>query len=1136
MSARQLETRSAALQPARPSAAGGGAPVLAQRQSTLGGGSAMAPPIQGGGRPLEPSTRATMEPAFGQDFGAIRVHDDARAHDSARALGAIAYAAGNDIVFGEGRYAPETPAGQALIAHELAHTVQQGGTQMKAEGPLPIGADAQLEAQADRAALDVTAGRPVSGLSRIGRPAVFRSTDPPAAAPPSPAPAPAPTAAPVNPVPQALPTWAQGTIGDDPTNAAPTELVVQMKDPFEMPVEKGAGDWVTPLYDKPNFASTVYTKDKGSAFKEDSQSAFYRDMWLNKFGFTSMPALSSAITAQKGKNANVTAAFAADPTFATYVQKLAGGLKSASSAIDHIVEKHMGGVSVPDNLQLHDAKRNSASGTESWNKVKDLVTQVTAPGMRGHGCQKIQIRFKSVTLQPPGPQDPTWRVEKLLRDGDVKGSDVVKAAAQGKPVTLRAGVNDALADIKDSKDTLIASTASRVVSGSILSRYERSGTPKNKIDWVDGQLDNRALRKMNVAPGKGGLRFQAVLTPAAPAGAPSAPAAAPAAAPAVEAAPADAPVVSELRTLSIPPGPKKIPFEYLYLSPGYLTSVAFDDKGQLSGEGVIEPSVKFLPKLKIAYGPDKLDLLTELDVKALNASAFMKPLAAGFRFTEGSFKIDLLKFKPEGKVGFTMGPAAKPLVVGEVTAGVDGGAFVARGTVKPGIAIPGIDDATGTVEYHAERGWSGALMAKSSKIPNVVLDATLSFREVGGKFDFEASGGLSATVKDKTFALKAYWEKGVLSFWAPITWTKPFPIVDKITGDARWSTSGYMKVTGGGTFTFRNTWSGSITVTYERYSNGTEKFWGKGDVDVVTKNKKGSGHITAEIDEKGRISGSGKVAYQVTPTIKPIFEVTLTKENKLTIAAGVTLGPYTLFDRYPKKGQGMRTLFKVTSPPWSIPTPVPGVRAYVKLFAGVSYQVYFGPGILKTVTIKGSFDPLEEDPAIVASADAAFECEAGAMVQGNFGATFGVDVLLGAGAVEGTVTVGPYLKGSAKANVAAAGLYKDGDFTLSLKPEFDLALSAGFTVDGSVTMSALWGALSHTWTFPLAAAEVPIASKKIAFDGLTVKLGGGNALPGAQEKAALPEIDPIDIVKGLIGKAKDSSAPNPGYDPNAPRP
>ena len=80
------------------------------------------------GEPLEVATRAFMEPRFGHDFGHVRVHTDARAAQSARAVSALAYTVGSQIVFDRSRYAPETPEGRRLLAHELVHVVQQGAS------------------------------------------------------------------------------------------------------------------------------------------------------------------------------------------------------------------------------------------------------------------------------------------------------------------------------------------------------------------------------------------------------------------------------------------------------------------------------------------------------------------------------------------------------------------------------------------------------------------------------------------------------------------------------------------------------------------------------------------------------------------------------------------------------------------------------------------------------------------------------------------------------------------------------------------------------------------------------------------------------------------------------------------------
>ena len=78
------------------------------------------------GQPLDASTRNFMEPRFGHDFSRVRVHSDVKAAESARAVNALAYTVGHDVVFSAGQYAPGTMLGKQLLVHELTHVVQQG--------------------------------------------------------------------------------------------------------------------------------------------------------------------------------------------------------------------------------------------------------------------------------------------------------------------------------------------------------------------------------------------------------------------------------------------------------------------------------------------------------------------------------------------------------------------------------------------------------------------------------------------------------------------------------------------------------------------------------------------------------------------------------------------------------------------------------------------------------------------------------------------------------------------------------------------------------------------------------------------------------------------------------------------------
>lgn len=81
--------------------------------------------ISSGGRPLDRETRSFFEPRLGYDLSGVRIHIGGTAAASAHKVGAKAYTLGNDIVFGNGEYRPESENGRYLLAHELAHVAQQ---------------------------------------------------------------------------------------------------------------------------------------------------------------------------------------------------------------------------------------------------------------------------------------------------------------------------------------------------------------------------------------------------------------------------------------------------------------------------------------------------------------------------------------------------------------------------------------------------------------------------------------------------------------------------------------------------------------------------------------------------------------------------------------------------------------------------------------------------------------------------------------------------------------------------------------------------------------------------------------------------------------------------------------------------
>ena len=129
-----------------------------------------APPIahevlRSSGAPLDPITQAYYELRFGHDFSHVRVHTDERAAESADALNALAYTAGDHVVFANRQYAPSTGEGRRLLAHELTHVIQQGGGDLPAQGGLKVsrpGDQHELQAETAAKALDHPLAHPAT--------------------------------------------------------------------------------------------------------------------------------------------------------------------------------------------------------------------------------------------------------------------------------------------------------------------------------------------------------------------------------------------------------------------------------------------------------------------------------------------------------------------------------------------------------------------------------------------------------------------------------------------------------------------------------------------------------------------------------------------------------------------------------------------------------------------------------------------------------------------------------------------------------------------------------------------------------------------------------------------------------------
>ncbi len=114
-------------------------------------------------QPLPLETRGFLEPLFGHSFGDVRVFSDSAAAQTADTLHAKAFTVGQDIGFANGQYQPDSPHGQRLLMHELAHTIQQGRV-----GTLPK----SLEVSRRRDAGEQNATVVISSFENSSRPPV----------------------------------------------------------------------------------------------------------------------------------------------------------------------------------------------------------------------------------------------------------------------------------------------------------------------------------------------------------------------------------------------------------------------------------------------------------------------------------------------------------------------------------------------------------------------------------------------------------------------------------------------------------------------------------------------------------------------------------------------------------------------------------------------------------------------------------------------------------------------------------------------------------------------------------------------------------------------------------------------------
>lgn len=1094
------------------------------------------------GTPLPASERASMEGAFGRSFAGVRVHDDAHAHASARALGARAYALGQHVVFGAGE---ARRGGASLLAHELAHVVQQSSAARPPavqRSPASLApprrslappSSPRLEAEADAAAQAVVEGQPVPELSRVTTPTIQRTTTTPPTTPPTPPSPPTPPPTGGTGLGSKLPAHMTAIL-DDPPGVGTTQLIVKVSG-FSLPAEKGKGAWVQEAYDIAGdggrlvFSPLITPASAGraetiAAYKEDSDSKTYKTIWLRKFGFKTTAELATAFTSSSEKP--VVDALA-DPGVKKLIDGMKVDLASSGCDIDHIVEKQLGGTSAPDNLQLLDSNKNQESGRKTYEKLVAEVGKIRDPSMRGPAVMRLQLRFDKIQV-PSGTSDPSFVVEDLLRRGLVKGANYEKTKVGSNPVGLIAGGFTTLASVLDTGETAIRGSAAFAISGMRLQTYKRGSLgPKSPIDKVEAQLDNAAV--VVTAPAASKLTLDAKLEPATTTGAtppatavtPPATGATPPTTGATPPATGTTPPLlpNERRTLSLVAAHPQVKFYYPYLSPGALTKLSLGPSG-LEGTGTITPTVPILNKLAIKYTPTDLALVAPLD-----ASKLAKPHPA-FRFTKGELALKLSPtLIPTSTLEFEIGPIGKPIVLGKLDAKLVDGAFVARADLTLGAKVPGISAASGSLEYHSVKGWSGAIKATSTPLPDTTIDVELGFLgDADGKLQPYGKGGLHTKIRDTALDLTVGWSGDALSYKGGVKITKPIPQVPSVELTGGYA-NGTLSLSGKTSFKWKQFTADDITIRYTRKDGEAGKLSGDAHFTIDLKDSKGAptGTLDMHFDEGGNYWGKGTVAYSITKDIRPTLGIELTKQGRIKLSGDVKVGDLELGKAWPSREGGRISLIKGLGAKFSVPTPVPGVTAFAEISGSLGVKYGVGPLTLKAASFDGSLYPFEDDPKITARLRGKLVVPGYGELYGTFGAKIGAELLLGAAGAKGGIEITPALWVGGEAGVDVDASYDEGGFSFDAEAYAEGAMKAKLGITLTAGIYGLYGLLEHNWDYRLFDFEKQLGpTLHVTFGKVGYAKNGTVTWPSVSQIRISPDsIDPKQLVQDIMDDAND---------------
>jgi hypothetical protein len=982
--------------------------------------SPVAQTLRSVGKPLDAGTKSFMESRFGHDFSQVRVHTDSQAAQSAKSVQAHAYTVGQDIAFGEGKYQPGTSQGQRLLAHELAHTVQQRGLQRSADNlsGLSNSEDSRYEAEADRTA-DRVVGMKASAhpaplpVTRAGRPILSRS--------------------PYGTSKKKLP---KGVSKDEENKPDPDEAAYKVSS-LEVPAEKGKVNFhlFEEAAGRPDPYGLKTTREveggkvKSSDQEERDDPSRLRRKWLSQLDLK-----NNEDTDKIWRDAGGGKEF----PYLRKDGKTEMSMQSDPCEVDHVIELQLGGRNNPENLQLLDKEDNGKSGRvlKQWTveKTQSIIDAVWDKDDKKN-LSKVTLRFESVKMKGSKATNNCLKYSEKMKTEAVKaaakassGDYVIRAVPDsteedgtkaGASKRIKKAVipkpTDKKTDLKgtDAQNLIKYLSLDTLITGKNGDVIEATPTGKFK-DVVT--MDGETKIVLSVGPQPGG--------------------------------------VLSLKDMSNPlvkKGKKK--FKMRYFSPGTIDRMDLTPDWDWDWTGTLYPDPgTLLPKsIGLRQRGDSLSISSNLDPKEI------KSPIPGMKITSGNLSVQILPtLSASGSLTFIIGSEAKPLADGKLDVGANTEGLTATGELAA--HIPGVDEAKAKVNYQNGE-WSAHIGVGTSQVKLPLVKKAqlgLDLDKNGVQPSGDVTLGLPNELGEVTVGFlkenEKYVFKGDGSIRIPVPGMKDQPV--KVS--ARYDGEDFKATARGVGFSWKGLKGELTEITYHIKNGGEGKTSGSGKISIERNGI--TGEIQVKFSEAGKFSGKGEVSYPFKIRDNEVLAkggVEIDENQKVHVSGAMSVEkPIKLFDRFGDTKNLFHVEKHIPLPGVSI-GPV-GIVAVVE--GGVSIHYYFGPGQLEEVKITADVNPLEPDPDLKATFHCKLNIPAEAGFDGTVGGGIGVDA--GLGSVTGTLTVtaGLNLHGSLGGPLDVQ--YAQKKLDVKAKPGLDAALDLGLSLDAHARAQAGIGRFS----------------------------------------------------------------------------